>query len=108
MIGSSCADERLPGGVDPVEQLEEALPRHLGQGLPYRLADRVAPADQRAVLPVGADEGVLRPGHDRQEDRGVLHQAGEAVGVARGVGWSFVAHVALRSPVGPVVGTLPS
>jgi len=99
------ADERRAGRVDLVEQLEEALPRHLGHRLPHRLTDRVAPADEPTVLPVGAAEGVLRPRQDRQEDRGILQQAGEAVGVARGVGVSFVTHVAVPSPVGPVAST---
>src|SRR3978361_918799 len=46
-----AAAKRLPGLIEAVQQLEEALALDLGQGLPHGLAHHVAVTDQ---LQVGA------------------------------------------------------
>ncbi|ACG78003.1 conserved hypothetical protein [Phenylobacterium zucineum HLK1] len=72
--GQRAAGERLAGGEDPVEDLEQPGWGDLGQGLASRHSDHVAVPDELAVGGVGQAEDVVRPIQHGHEARRLLEQ----------------------------------
>ena len=68
------AHVRLAAAIDLVEQLDEALRRHVRQRLAKALAEHVAAADELEVVRIRELEHVPRAAQDRDESGGLLEQ----------------------------------
>ncbi len=72
------AHNLLPGGIDLVQQVEETLLAHLGEGLLDSTAQHRAPADQAHVFGVGELEDVVWSHQQRHCRRQVVQDTMKA------------------------------